>query len=180
MTRSEEDPIILAIAGKIKLPPRAGLTEADFEAFLAARRAEGQRIDPNYCEVVRLRVEAVDHHGLSTFPATTDWAASKANASCATRPMTLGCGRATCPKTLKTLNARPHDYPPPPPLTEQLGDDDPVLMTGHDDEDDEGLRFRGMARRGGTPDSANENAGPEPRRGLLRRLVLSKCHSLSK
>ena len=55
MTRSEEDPIILAIAGKIKLPPRAGLTETDFEAFLAARRAEGHRIDPNYCEVVRLR-----------------------------------------------------------------------------------------------------------------------------
>ena len=46
MTRSEEDPIILAIAGKIKLPPRAGLTEADFEAFLAARRAEGRQIDP--------------------------------------------------------------------------------------------------------------------------------------
>ena len=63
MTRSEEDPIILAIAGKIKLPPRAGLTETDFEAFLAARRAEGHRIDRKLLRGGPAQGEAVDPYG---------------------------------------------------------------------------------------------------------------------
>jgi hypothetical protein len=52
----------------IQLRPKAGLTVADVEAFLAGRRADAQLIDPENCEIFKYAVESVDIYELFDVP----------------------------------------------------------------------------------------------------------------
>ncbi len=52
----------------IQLRPRPPLTAADVEAELAARKAEGARVDPKNCGIIKYYAEALDIYGLFEVP----------------------------------------------------------------------------------------------------------------
>jgi hypothetical protein len=52
----------------IRLKPRGDITAAEAQAFLAERIAEGERIDPQSCEIIRYYAEAVDLYGIFEVP----------------------------------------------------------------------------------------------------------------
>jgi hypothetical protein len=63
--------MINAVTGErhvIQLRPRAGLTAPEAQAYLDGRIAEGKRINPENCEVMRFAVESVDLYGLFEDP----------------------------------------------------------------------------------------------------------------
>ena len=71
MTDTVPHTMVNAVTGEhhvIQLRPKEGMTAADAQAFRAERIEEGKRIDPETCDIIKYKVQAVDLYGIFEVP----------------------------------------------------------------------------------------------------------------